>query len=53
MTDRQKVWMSNALVGLAGGVVAADWVLPSSITLFFDELLMFGFLWLMKWVLTR
>lgn len=38
----------KALLCIAGFVVGADFVLPSYVTLFFDELILLACVWVMK-----
>lgn len=39
---------ARGLLALAATVVALDWSLPSSVTLFFDELALMGIIWAMR-----
>ena len=50
MSERLRLWLTRALIALAGFVVMLDWTLPPSITLIFDELALFGIVCAMKWL---
>jgi uncharacterized membrane protein len=45
--------VARGLLALAALVVVLDWVLPSSITLFFDELILFGIIGAMRAITRR
>lgn len=48
MTGRAETLAFRAVLALASAIVCADWFLPSSVTLFFDELFLFALIWVAR-----